>query len=140
MMREHLKVVLGKLEEARNQKDVIRLNCVNEKLTHIKGFIRIAEQADVAMQEAHAKNDETEAIHEFTKVVIAGQRVAQKRAEAEACGGVGDYAAGQSGAPATVVESEPGDLASTTSVTSAAPASTTTVTPPPPATTSAQGE
>ena len=35
-MRNVLKEVQGKLEEARNTKDVVKLNCVNEKLTQIK--------------------------------------------------------------------------------------------------------
>src|SRR5687767_415237 len=54
-MRNVLKDVLAKLEEARSSKDVVKLNCVNEKLTQIKGFLRISEQADVALQEAVAK-------------------------------------------------------------------------------------
>ncbi|MFN7134517.1 MAG: hypothetical protein ACK4N5_20735, partial [Myxococcales bacterium] len=57
-MRQGLKIVLGKLEEARDSKDVVKLNCVNEKLTNIKGLLRISEQADVSLQEAVAKKEE----------------------------------------------------------------------------------
>jgi hypothetical protein len=134
-MREVLKVVLGMLEQARNAKDVIRLNCVNEKLTQIKGFIRIGEQADVALQENVAKKEEAGANHEFTKIEIAGQRVAQIRAEAEACGGNSVY--GTEGTGSTVVTTEPSDLPAN-SIAAAAPASPVTVTPPPPATVSSQ--
>lgn len=84
-MRQVLKDVLGKLEEARNTKDVVKLNCVNEKLTQIKGLLRISEQADVALQEAIAKRESSAADHEFTKVSIARQKVDQLRAEAEEC-------------------------------------------------------
>jgi hypothetical protein len=126
-MREVLKIILGKLEEARNAKDVVRLNCVNEKLTQIKGFIRIAEQADVALQEAVAKQEPASADHEFTKIEIAAQRVAQLRADAEAC--LGGEITGGSNAT-NVVVTEPQDLPST-SVTSAAPAPPPTVNPPP---------
>lgn len=84
-MREVLKEVLGKLEEARNTKDVVKLNCVNEKLTQIKGLLRISEQADVSMQEAIAKAEKQASEHEFTKVMIARQKVEQLRAEAEEC-------------------------------------------------------
>jgi hypothetical protein len=84
-MREVLKDVLGKLEEARNTKDVVKLNCVNEKLTSIKGLLRISEAADVALQEAVAKREPSAAEHEFTKVSIAHQKVDQLRAEAEEC-------------------------------------------------------
>jgi len=84
-MRNVLKEVLGKLEEARNTKDVVKLNCVNEKLTQIKGLLRISEQSDVALQEAVAKKETSQGEHEFTKVMIARQKVDQLRAEAEEC-------------------------------------------------------
>jgi hypothetical protein len=84
-MRTILKDVLGKLEEARASKDVVKLNCVNEKLTQIKGLLRISEQSDVALQEAVAKRETTSAEHEFTKVMIARSKVEQMRAEAEEC-------------------------------------------------------
>src|SRR4051812_34136836 len=84
-MREALKDVLTKLEEARNSRDVVKLNCVNEKLTQVKGLLRISELADVAMQEAIAKKEDSGALHEYTKVSIAVTKVTQLRAEAEQC-------------------------------------------------------
>ena len=84
-MRAALKVVLAKLEDARNTKDVVKLNCVNEKLTQVKGLLRISEQSDVALQEAVAKKDEATADHEYTKVTIASSKVEQLRTEAEQC-------------------------------------------------------
>ena len=84
-MRSVLSEVLGQLEEARNTKDVVKLNCVNEKLTQVKGLLRISEQSDVALQEAVAKKDETAAEHEYTKVTIAKTKVEQLRTEAEQC-------------------------------------------------------
>ncbi len=134
-MREVLKIVLGMLEQARNSKDVVRLNCVNEKLTQVKGFIRIAEQSDVALQEDVAKKEPSSANHEFTKIEVAAQRVAQLRAEAEACGGITNYETGAGAAE--VVTTEPSDLPANT-IAAAAPMATVTVTPPPPATGSTQ--
>jgi hypothetical protein len=84
-MREVLRDVLGKLEEARRAKDVVKLNCVNEKLTQIKGLLRISEQADIALQEAVASRQSTSSEHEYTKLMIAQQKVTQLRTEAEAC-------------------------------------------------------
>jgi hypothetical protein len=84
-MRNVLKEVLGKLQEARNTKDVVKLNCVNEKLTQIKGLLRISEQSDVSLQEAVVKKESSSGEHEFTKVMIARQKVDQLRAEAEEC-------------------------------------------------------
>jgi len=127
-MRETLKVVLQKLTEARESKDVVRLNCVNEKLTQIKGFIKIGEQADLALQEAVAKQDSGEADHEFTKVEVAGQHVAQLRADAEACIGQVAYEGTQGETHVDVTT--PGDLPSS-SVTPPPPAPPVVVTPPP---------
>ncbi len=84
-MQGTLKMVLGKVEEARNTKDVVKLNCVNEKLTQVKGLLRISEQSDVALQEAVSKKDEATADHEYTKVTIAQSKVEQLRTEAEQC-------------------------------------------------------
>lgn len=84
-MREVLRQVLEKLEEARRTKDVVKLNCVNEKLTQIKGLLRISEQADVALQESVARRDSAASEHEYTKVTIAQQKMVQLRAEAEEC-------------------------------------------------------
>src|SRR5512136_1986435 len=57
-MKQVLKQVLGRVEEARGEKDIVKLNCVNEKLTQIKGLLKVAEQADVSLQEAVARKDE----------------------------------------------------------------------------------
>lgn len=84
-MREVLRQVLDKVEEARRTKDVVKLNCANEKLTQVKGLLRISEQADVALQEAITRREPSAGEHEFTKVMIARQKVGQLRTEAEAC-------------------------------------------------------
>lgn len=82
-MRKALQAVLIKWEEARKTKDVVKLNCVNERLTQIKGLLRISEQSDVAMQEAIAKNENSDG--EYSKVTIAHQKITQLREEAEQC-------------------------------------------------------
>ena len=84
-MQKVLREVLRKLEEARQERDLVKLNCVNEKLTQIKALLRIAEQANVALQESVARGSEDGADHEFAKVTIAGQRTRELRAEAEQC-------------------------------------------------------
>lgn len=87
LMRGALKDVLGKLEEARSTKDVVKLTCVNEKLTQMKGLLRISETADVNLQESVARKETATAEHEFTKVSIAQSKVQQLSAEAEQCMG-----------------------------------------------------
>ncbi|HEY3445513.1 MAG TPA: hypothetical protein VGK67_04070 [Myxococcales bacterium] len=117
-MRAGLKVVLGKLEEARASKDVVKLNCVNEKLTNIKGLLRISEQADISLQESVAKKESETANHEFTKVTIARAKVEQLKAEAEQCVGMLAFETG----PTEVIVEVPADL----------PQVDPTVNPPPP--------
>lgn len=108
-MRAGLKAVLAKLEEARASKDVVKLNCVNEKLTNIKGLLRISEQADIALQEAVAKKEGESTEHEYTKVVIARQKIDQLKAEAEQCVGMLAFETG----PTEVIVEVPTDLPQT---------------------------
>ena len=105
-MKTSLKQVLGRVEEARNEKDVVKLNCVNEKLTQIKGLLKVSEQADIALQEAVARHDEA-ADTEFQKIGIARAKVDQLRAEVEECIGQLAFAVDEK----TIVEVEqPKDL------------------------------
>lgn len=84
-MRDALRLVLEKVEEARRTKDIVKLSCANEKLAQIKGLLRISEQADVSLQEALARQESSVKDNEFTKVMLAQQKVGQLRAEAEEC-------------------------------------------------------
>ncbi len=83
-MKVALKQVLGRVEEARNEKDVVKLNCVNEKLTQIKALLRVAEQADIALHEA-VSNRDPGAEAEFSKVAIARAKIDALRGESEQC-------------------------------------------------------
>lgn len=105
-MKEVLKQVIGRLEEARTEKDIVRLNCVNEKLTQVKGLIKVSEQADIALQEAVARRDES-ADAEFQKIAIARAKVDQLRAEVEECIGQLAFAVDEK---TTVEVEQPRDL------------------------------
>jgi hypothetical protein len=83
-MKTALKGVLTRVEEARNEKDVVKLNCVNEKLTQIKGLLKVAEQSDIALHEAIANKDPA-AESEFSKIGIARTKVDGLRSDAEQC-------------------------------------------------------
>ncbi|MHB8416877.1 MAG: hypothetical protein ACYDCL_02305 [Myxococcales bacterium] len=84
-MQKTLREVLERVEEARKERDLVKLNCINEKLTQVKALLRIAEQSYVALQEAVARAAEDNAQHEFAKIDIARQRITELRAEAEQC-------------------------------------------------------
>ena len=81
-----LKQVLSRVEEARNEKDIVKLNCVNEKLAQIKQILNVAEGAEMALQEAVAKSDPG-ADAEYSKIAIARGKADQLRTEAEECVG-----------------------------------------------------
>jgi len=94
-MKKALGQVAKLLAEAREEKDVIKVNCVNEKLTSIKGLIRIAEQAEMNLQEAVSKAEKDSALHEFHKILISHQKIKVLRAEAEQCIGELAFAVGK---------------------------------------------
>jgi hypothetical protein len=83
-VKSALKQVLTRVEEARNEKDIVKLNCVNEKLAQIKQILNVAEGAEIALQEAVAKGD-AGADAEYSKIAIARGKADQLRAEAEEC-------------------------------------------------------
>ncbi len=83
-MKAALKQVLGRLEEARNEKDIVKLNCVNEKLTQIKSLLKVAEHADIALHEAISNRDPG-AESEFSKVAIARAKIDALRGESDQC-------------------------------------------------------
>lgn len=83
-MKLVLKQVLGRLEDARSEKDIVKLNCVNEKLTQVKGLLKVSEQADIALLEGLARG-EGAADAEFQKISIARAKVDQLRIESEEC-------------------------------------------------------
>ncbi len=84
-MQKTLREVLERVEDARKERDLVKLNCINEKLTQVKALLRIAEQSYIALQEAIARAATDGAEHEFAKIEIARQRVVELRAEAEQC-------------------------------------------------------
>jgi len=86
-MRDALRRVTEILGEARASKDIVQLNCVNEKLTQVKGLLRISEDASVKMYDAVASNTMDVINHEFTKISVAHQKTIILRAEAEQCVG-----------------------------------------------------
>ncbi len=94
-MKGALGHVLALLKEAREEKDVIKINCINEKLTNIKGLIRISEQADILLQENVAKGEKEASAHEFQKIIISHQKVLSLRTEAEQCVGELAFAVGR---------------------------------------------
>lgn len=70
---------------AKKEKDIIKLNCVNDKLEKVKGHISVADQAMSALNDAASKNDAEGREHEYARMAILNQKVQVLRAEAENC-------------------------------------------------------
>ncbi len=105
-MRQAVRQVTGRLEDARKEKDVVKLNCVNEKLAQIKGLLKLSEQAKATAQEAMARRDDS-AGTEIQKIGVASDKADKLRSDAEQCMGQLAFAVDQR----TVVEVEqPKDL------------------------------
>jgi len=84
-VKGHVRAVLKMVEEAQKAKDVVLLNCLNEKLAGLKALLKVVEDADLATREALARENNDLADHEFRKIVMARQQAAQLMAEADAC-------------------------------------------------------
>jgi len=84
-MNDILKRIGTLQEQSKRQKDIIRLNCVTDKLVQAKVNLTIAEQAMAALQENIARADEGGRTHEFTRLTIVNQKLSVLGAEAENC-------------------------------------------------------
>jgi hypothetical protein len=83
-MRLSVKQTTLRVEDARNEKDVVKLSCVNEKLTQMKGLLKVAEQSSVAFREALNGKDPM-ADTEFAKIGIAKSKVDVLGNDAQQC-------------------------------------------------------
>ncbi|HSN90598.1 MAG TPA: hypothetical protein VLS93_05180 [Anaeromyxobacteraceae bacterium] len=90
-MRAAVKAVTERAEAARSEKDVVKLNCLNERLTQMRAFLRMAEQAEAARAEAAARKVPA-ADGDLSRVGVARAKVDALRAEAERCEGQVAYA------------------------------------------------
>lgn len=70
---------------ARKAKDVIKLNCVNEKLLAVKQLLNIAESAQTDLTESTAGGDRAQQVHDYGQVKLAHERSVAERDEAEGC-------------------------------------------------------
>ena len=86
-VRKTLAYAVGQRDEAQAAKDVIRINCVSDKLAGIKGLLKIAEQSQVGAVEASKSGDQELLDHHVTKISIASMQVENFRVEVEGCMG-----------------------------------------------------
>lgn len=86
-MRQTETRVANLARRARSDQDLIKLNCVNDKLVELKANLRLAEQVVGQLKLAAARRDEGARNHEFNKLTITYQKVTVLGHEAGACVG-----------------------------------------------------
>jgi hypothetical protein len=84
-MRATLKRVQKLQDQARAKKDVIKLNCVSDKLVQVTGHMAVADQSFASLNAAVARTDEPSRKHELTRMTILYQKVTVLGTEAENC-------------------------------------------------------
>lgn len=86
-MRVSLQKGLDEVKKARDEKDALRLTCVNEPVTAMKGVLRVAEDANVDLAEAIATSQTAQARREFRKIKKSKARMDNLLSEAQNCAG-----------------------------------------------------
>ncbi len=118
--------ISGLLEQATKDKDIIRVNCLKDKLNQLKAATEMMDREIQNLSDSVARSVEGEAHHSFTRVTILNQKVKTVEAAAEECVG---QALNYVGATKVEVETPAG----LTTVDVTQPGSgETPVTPPPP--------
>jgi hypothetical protein len=84
-MQETQRRVLQLQAKAKKDKDMVKLNCVNDKLTQLNGHMVVTNQSMTTLTLDLAKNDDTARQHEFTRLTILYQKVVTLGTEAEQC-------------------------------------------------------
>src|SRR5690242_2964767 len=73
-MYETVRNIVALQDAAKVQKDVIRLNCVNDKLLQVKGHVLVAEVALQELEAAVATEDLKGSAHEHNRIEILYQK------------------------------------------------------------------
>ena len=72
-------------QQARESRDIIKLNCVNDKLLQVKQLLNIADAARVTLTEAISTHNDGDRYHQYTVITISSEKARSLRDEAEAC-------------------------------------------------------
>ena len=96
-------------DQARGDKDVIRLNCLIDKQNQMRVNGTMMDQALQSLQESVSRRDEGAQLHEYTRVTIVNQKAQVLRTEADACVGAETNYVG----PTKVVVESPAGLTAT---------------------------
>jgi hypothetical protein len=85
--QEHARHIAQLRQQARRQKDVIKLNCINDKFLQAKALQNIVDGALANLEVAILGQDDEARYHEFTKITISSEKIRAVRGEADGCVG-----------------------------------------------------
>ncbi len=97
--------VQSMLDEARQERDIIRVTCINDKLTQVNANLRTAEQRLEQLEDAVSAEDSSRRNHEFTVILVLGQKFVVLDREAAQCIGQDIF---ETGATRVQTEIDPG--------------------------------
>lgn len=87
-MRVTLQGTTELLEQVRrDERDILKINCINENLASIKGFVNVGEQSYESLLESNGVSDIEATRHHYTLISIAGERVTNLGEQARVCAG-----------------------------------------------------
>jgi len=75
------------LRDARRDRDILRANCLEQKVKLLTALLKISESAATQMSEAISKDDEQRTSQAYAKILVSSGRSKTILAEAEACVG-----------------------------------------------------
>lgn len=97
--------LLAQLDEARREHDIIRVTCLNDKLTQVNAHRRSAGDRFERLNEADQIGDRERAQHEYTVLTVLGQQFRVLESEANGCIGQDIY---ETGTTRIVTDIDPG--------------------------------
>ncbi len=86
-MRATLQKGLDEVKSAREEKDAVRLTCVNEPVATMKGLMSVGDDANTELQEALVTREMSDARREFRKLVKSAKRMEILLSTARSCAG-----------------------------------------------------
>ena len=95
------------LDEARRQGDVLRVTCLDDKLTQINAHVRTLGDRVEALQESVRLADTDRQNHEYTVITVLGQNLTQLDRGANECIGSDMYETGATRVVTTIDPSTP---------------------------------
>jgi hypothetical protein len=75
------------LDAARRERDIMRVTCLNDKLTQVNANLRTAGARSDSLREAVQMNDDARRNHEFTVMTVLSQKFRTLEQEANQCVG-----------------------------------------------------